>query len=78
MLQIVGSYWQSPAFSNDAENMGKSTKEQVLQMVRKAGVLRPRELDARGIPREYLHACARKDGLNVLAGEFTSWQTRTG
>src|SRR5437870_4859426 len=43
--------------------MGNSTKEQVLQMVRKAGVLRPRELDARGIPREYLSRLCKEGRL---------------
>jgi predicted transcriptional regulator of viral defense system len=55
--------------------MGKSIKEQVLQLVRKAGVLRPRDLDAQGIPREYLtRLCAEGRlehpgrGIYVLAG----------
>jgi predicted transcriptional regulator of viral defense system len=43
--------------------MGKATKEQVLQMVRKAGVLRPRELDARGLPREYLSRLCKEGRL---------------
>jgi predicted transcriptional regulator of viral defense system len=43
--------------------MGKSTKEQVLQMVRKAGVLRARELEARGIPREYLSRLCKEGRL---------------
>jgi predicted transcriptional regulator of viral defense system len=34
--------------------MAKSTIQQVLRLVRKAGVLRPRDLDAHGIPRQYL------------------------
>jgi predicted transcriptional regulator of viral defense system len=32
----------------------QSAKERVLQVVRKAGILRPRDLDAMGIPRAYL------------------------
>jgi predicted transcriptional regulator of viral defense system len=32
----------------------KSGKDKVLELVRQAGVLRPRDLDAEGIPREYL------------------------
>jgi predicted transcriptional regulator of viral defense system len=32
----------------------KSPKERVLELARRAGVLRPRDLDAEGIPREYL------------------------
>jgi predicted transcriptional regulator of viral defense system len=43
--------------------MGKTTKEHVFQMVRKAGVLRPRELDARGIPREYLSRLCKEGRL---------------
>ncbi len=34
--------------------MAKSKTEQVLALVRKAGVLRPRDLDSHNIPREYL------------------------
>ena len=32
----------------------KSRKERVIELTRRAGVLRPRDLDAEGIPREYL------------------------
>ncbi len=32
----------------------KPGKDRVLELARKAGVLRPRDLDAEGIPREYL------------------------
>lgn len=34
--------------------MPPTTTEQVLDLVRKAGVFRPRDLDSHGIPREYL------------------------
>ncbi len=34
--------------------MDSSRQDQVLELVRRAGVLRPRDLDALGIPREYL------------------------
>jgi len=34
--------------------MGKSKKQRVLELVRDRGVLRPRDLDSVGIPREYL------------------------
>jgi len=34
--------------------MGTSKKERVLELVRQRGVLRPRDLDSVGIPREYL------------------------
>jgi len=34
--------------------MSKSRTERVLKMVRKAGILRPRDLDECGIPRQYL------------------------
>ena len=34
--------------------MAASRKDQVLRMVRKAGILRPRDLDKHGIPRQFL------------------------
>jgi predicted transcriptional regulator of viral defense system len=51
----------------------------VLELVRKAGVLRPRDLEFRGIPREYLTRLHRRGllerpsrGLYILAGaEFS-------
>ena len=53
----------------------KSRKEQVLELARRGGVLRPRDLDAEGIPREYLRRLlgeGRLDrtgrGLYVVAG----------
>ena len=53
----------------------KSRKERVLELVRRAGVLRPRDLDAEGIPREYLRRLLDEGlldrtgrGLYVAAG----------
>lgn len=55
--------------------MEKSIKEQILRVVRKAGVLRSRELDALRIPREYLSRLCKEGrlerlgrGIYVLAG----------
>ena len=36
------------------KNRSKPGKDRVLELARRAGVLRPRDLDAEGIPREYL------------------------
>jgi predicted transcriptional regulator of viral defense system len=36
------------------KKQAKPGKDRVLELARKAGVLRPRDLDAEGIPREYL------------------------
>ena len=53
----------------------KSRKERVLELARRAGVLRPRDLDAEGIPREYLRRLLDEGlldrtgrGLYVVAG----------
>lgn len=53
----------------------KTTEKRVLKLVRDAGVLRPRDLDEHGIPREYLIRLHRRGvldrpgrGLYVLAG----------
>jgi predicted transcriptional regulator of viral defense system len=40
--------------------MPPKTTEQVLDLVKKAGVFRPRDLDLHGIPREYLVRLCRK------------------
>jgi predicted transcriptional regulator of viral defense system len=40
--------------SGTPQKRAKSTKDRVLDLVRQAGVLRPRDLDAEGIPRVYL------------------------
>jgi predicted transcriptional regulator of viral defense system len=45
----------------------KVRKDQVLDLARRAGVLRPRELDAEGIPREYLRRLL-DDGLLERTG----------
>ena len=45
----------------------KSQKDRVLQLARKAGVLRPRDLDAEGIPRVYLQRLL-SEGLLVRPG----------
>ncbi len=36
------------------QNQARTGKDRVLELARQAGVLRPRDLDAEGIPREYL------------------------
>lgn len=54
--------------------MADGSADRVLELVRKAGVLRPRDLQARGIPREYLIRLHRRGllerpsrGLYILA-----------
>lgn len=61
----------------------KSRKEQVIEVVKEKGVLRPRDLDSYGIPREYLSRLCERGllqrvgrGLYVLAdAEVTEYQT---
>jgi predicted transcriptional regulator of viral defense system len=55
----------------------KSPKERVLELARQVGVLRPRDLDTEGIPREYLRRLLDEDllertgrGLYVVAGSM--------
>jgi predicted transcriptional regulator of viral defense system len=45
----------------------KSRTEQVVELARERGVLRPRDLDAHGIPREYLSRLSER-GVVVRAG----------
>ncbi len=47
--------------------MGSSKEEQVLKLIRKEGVLRPRDLDEYGIAREYL-ICLHEKGLIERTG----------
>lgn len=56
-----------------------STKDKVIELVRRLGVARPRDLDARGMPSTYLHRLARQGvlervgrGLYRIAGEGVS------
>ena len=61
----------------------KSRKEQVIEVVKEKGVLRPRDLESYGIPREYLSRLCERGllqrvgrGLYVLAdAEVTEYQT---
>jgi len=55
--------------------LAQSTSERVLELVQKSGVLRPRDLDVHGIPREYLSRLRKRGllervgrGLYVLSG----------
>jgi predicted transcriptional regulator of viral defense system len=57
------------------DNPMKPWKERVLELVRRTGVLRPRDLDADGIPREYLRRLLNEGllertgrGLYLIAG----------
>ena len=43
--------------------MPDSTSDQVLDIVRKRGMLRPRELDRYGLPRQYLHRLHQRGEL---------------
>ncbi|MBI5443519.1 MAG: type IV toxin-antitoxin system AbiEi family antitoxin domain-containing protein [Deltaproteobacteria bacterium] len=63
--------------------MTNPLEERVIELTRKAGVLRPRDLDAVGIPRVYLQRLCRKGGIERLqrglyclpersAGEFAT------
>lgn len=55
MLQYVGSYQQVPTFGNTMKEHDEQTQaEQILDIVARTGVLRPRDLNAHGIPREQL------------------------
>lgn len=61
------------------DHQGMSRIQQILALAAREGVLRPRDLDAYGIPRIYLHRlCERGDlqrvgrGLYVLAGADVS------
>ena len=64
--------------------MTNSPTERTLELVRKAGVLRPRDLDAHGIPRTYLQRLSERGvlervsfGLYRLAGgELTEKQSQ--
>jgi predicted transcriptional regulator of viral defense system len=56
-----------------------STKDKVIEVVRRLGVARPRDLAARGMPGSYLHRLARQGvlervgrGLYRIAGEEVS------
>lgn len=59
--------------------MSSSVAEQILQLVREHGVLRPRDLDPLGVPREYLRRMLERGqlirtgrGLYILPdGDFT-------
>jgi len=46
--------------------MGTTTAERVLEIIEQAGILRPRDLDAHGIPREYLRRLARRGLITQL------------
>ncbi len=46
--------------------MKKAKIDQVIEIVRKIGILRPRDLDAHGIPREYLIRLSRQGRLEKL------------
>ena len=47
--------------------MSDSTIDLVLNIVRKHGLLRPRELDRYGLPRQYLHRLYRRGALTRLS-----------
>jgi predicted transcriptional regulator of viral defense system len=46
--------------------MKKAKIDQVIEIVRKIGILRPRDLDTHGIPREYLIRLSRQGRLEKL------------
>ena len=47
--------------------MKPDVAEKILRIIRKAGVLRPRDLDAYGVPRKYLSILYQKGLLNRVA-----------
>jgi hypothetical protein len=54
--------------------MTQNHKERLLQLVRKAGLLRPRDLQSAGIPRAYLTQLVEQGKL-LKSGVFTSTRT---
>lgn len=60
-LRSVGSYDNMPTYCKGG-TMAVSKVEVVARMVRRSGVLRPRDLDRAGIPRQYLRQ-AKEQGL---------------
>jgi len=65
-LHLVGYCQQLPTFSK-LPTMAKSKTTRVVELVRKAGVLRSRDLDAHNIPRQYLRL-AQQLGLVTRTG----------
>lgn len=61
MLQNVGIYFFKPTISNS--NMKYSRTDKIIELARMTGVIRPRDLDAYGIPREYLRRLCNKGVL---------------
>jgi predicted transcriptional regulator of viral defense system len=63
--------------------MARSKTEQVLELVRRHGILRPRDLSAHGVPREYLSRLVAQGllerptrGIYILAGaEIREYQS---
>ena len=49
----------------------KPGKDRILELARQAGVLRPRDLDDEGIPREYLRRLVAEGLLDHPGGEST-------
>jgi len=75
MLHKVGRYLKLPTFSNYhmKRKIKLSKNEQVLEFVKKSGILRSKDLEIHGIPREYLIRLYRKGLLNrVGRGLYTS------
>lgn len=56
--------------------MKKAKIDQVIEIVRKIGILRPRDLDAHAIPREYLIRLSAKGGLKNWGEAFTRCRRR--
>lgn len=61
MLQNVGIYFFKPTISNS--NMKNSRTDKIIELARITGVIRPLDLDAYGIPREYLRRLCNKGVL---------------
>jgi predicted transcriptional regulator of viral defense system len=81
MLHKVGRYLKLPTFNNYhmKRKIKLSKNEQVLELAKKSGILRPKDLETHGIPREYLIRLYRKGLLNrVGRGLYTSPHANMG
>ena len=85
LLQNLGTCRHLPMFRNRSLSMPKSPEQQILELIRSARVLRPRDLDRLSIAREYLsrlHAKGLLDrpgrGLYVAANDRAHREPQPG
>jgi predicted transcriptional regulator of viral defense system len=68
MVQIVGTYKYMPTYCNNRIHMMNSENEnKIIQIVKKTGILRPRNLDEYKIHRKYLRLMVEKGKLVHVA-----------